>query len=84
MTDYLTILGNVAGAIFSPFLALLVTLAVMGAALIWAFFSGSKEAAFAWWGTALSWAVFAVVLTGGVSLLFFLTQFTPFAWAVLS
>jgi hypothetical protein len=84
MTDYLTILSNVAGAIFSPFLAMLATLSAMGASLIWAFFSGSEEAAFAWWGTALSWVVFAVVVTGGVSLLFFLTQFLPFAWAVAS
>jgi hypothetical protein len=85
MNDYWSILGGVAGAIFSPGLASLVTLALIVGVLIFACFSGSSEADFpSWWGILLSWVAFVLVLVGGVALLIFLVQFEPFAWVVRS
>jgi hypothetical protein len=84
MNDYWSILGIVAGAIFSPGLASLVTLALIVGVLIFACFSGSSEADFPLWGILLSWVALVLVLVGGVALLIFLVQFEPFAWVVRS
>jgi hypothetical protein len=86
MTDFLTILGNVAAAIFGPWLVTLVAILAMPVSVLWAAFSGSKEAreaGISWKGTLISWLVVVVVIVLSVTTVMYVGQFEPFAWRPL-
>ena len=80
MTDYWTILGNVAGAIFGPGTVMLAAIVLIVVSLVWASYSSSSEADFPWWVIAASWVGFVVVVVLAASLMLFLVQFGPFSW----
>ena len=86
MTDYLTILGNVAAAIFGPWLVTVLAVLAIPVSLLWAAFSGSKdarEAGISWKVTLISWLAVFVVIVLAVTTVMYVGQFEPFAWRLL-
>ena len=81
MTDFWTILGGVAGAVFSPLLTMLLTGLVALALIVLA--ASSIESA-PWWECLLWWAGAVSLTVFAVALIVFLLQLQPFAWVVAS
>ncbi|HKT21942.1 MAG TPA: hypothetical protein VJR06_04955 [Nitrososphaerales archaeon] len=85
MTGFLTILGAVAGAIFSPLLVFVLSLLTIITAFLWACFCGSQDArevGITPRGTLMSWVAFLAILPLGVTLAIFVMQFELFAWVL--
>lgn len=86
MNDYLTILGQVLTGFFGPWFVLVLGVVVFFASVIWASFTGSREArsgGMPVWVTVVSWLLVVVLFFAGIALVLFVGQFNPFAWELL-
>lgn len=80
MVDFWTILGNVAGAVFGPWLVSILSVCAIVIGFGLAMFSGSEEANAPGWVILVAWVSWVLLTVGAVSLCIYIGQFEPFDW----